>query len=268
MLDVPRTATATAARTTARSASPGGAGGDDAPAVHHSILYPSAGRAASAARSSLREGSLANPVTVAVLAGDPITGQGAVAYLRTRPEVRILPADRQAEARVVLVVVDTITEDTLKLMERAAAVCAHGDPRFVLVGDGLREHHVLRAITYGLVSVIPRREATFERILRALAEIREGRLEMPGAALGWVADRLHSIQHEVLEPNGLTAAGLEKREVDVLRLLADGLGTPEIAAQLNYSERTVKNIIHGVLTRLKLRNRAHAVAFAVRSGVL
>jgi DNA-binding NarL/FixJ family response regulator len=67
---------------------------------------------------------------------------------------------------------------------------------------------------------------------------------------------------------GVTPAGLEAREADVLRLLAEGLGTPEIAARLNYSERTVKNIIHGVLTRWSLRNRAHAVAFALRNGAI
>jgi DNA-binding NarL/FixJ family response regulator len=72
----------------------------------------------------------------------------------------------------------------------------------------------------------------------------------------------------VLDPHGLTAAGLYTREVDVLRLLAEGMDTLEIAQRLNYSERTVKNIIHGVLSRLKLRNRSHAVAYALRNGVM
>jgi DNA-binding NarL/FixJ family response regulator len=53
-----------------------------------------------------------------------------------------------------------------------------------------------------------------------------------------------------------------------LRLLADGLGTQEIAERLNYSERTVKNIIHAVRCRLELRNRVHVVAYAVRNGVI
>ncbi|MGH3909882.1 MAG: hypothetical protein ACRDTG_23285 [Pseudonocardiaceae bacterium] len=35
-----------------------------------------------------------------------------------------------------------------------------------------------------------------------------------------------------------------------------------------YSERTVKNIIHNVITRLQLRNRAQAVAYAVREGLI
>ena len=44
----------------------------------------------------------------------------------------------------------------------------------------------------------------------------------------------------------------------MLKLLADGLGTNEIASALAYSERTIKNVIHDVTTRLNLRNRSHA----------
>ena len=40
------------------------------------------------------------------------------------------------------------------------------------------------------------------------------------------------------------------------------MDTGEIASKLSYSERTVKNVMHGLTTRLHLRNRAHAVAYA------
>jgi DNA-binding NarL/FixJ family response regulator len=66
----------------------------------------------------------------------------------------------------------------------------------------------------------------------------------------------------------LTFTGLSPREVDVLRLVADGLDTGEIADSLNYSERTVKNVLHELTTRLQLRNRSHAVAYAVREGLI
>ena len=65
-----------------------------------------------------------------------------------------------------------------------------------------------------------------------------------------------------------TAAGLYTREVEVLRLLAEGLDTLEIDQRLSYSERTVRNIIHGLLTRMKLRSRAHAAAYALRNGAM
>ncbi|SDZ07167.1 regulatory protein, luxR family [Saccharopolyspora shandongensis] len=61
---------------------------------------------------------------------------------------------------------------------------------------------------------------------------------------------------------------LTEREVDVLRLMADGWCTAEIAGGLGYSERTVKNALSSVTSRLKLRNRAHAVAYALRAGII
>lgn len=214
------------------------------------------------------DGAPARPVAVAVLAGDAFTHEAVVAHLSIHPGVRVLGAKRQREAEVVLILVDRITEDTLELMERVAEESATQDVRFVLVGDGLREHQLLRVVSRGLVSVIPPGEADLDRVLRAIADVHEGRLEMPGAAIGWIAEQLHTIHQDVLKPNGLSATGLKAREVSVLRLLAEGLSTGEIAEHLDYSERTVKNIIHDMLTRLNLRNRAHAVAFAVRSGAL
>ena len=61
---------------------------------------------------------------------------------------------------------------------------------------------------------------------------------------------------------------LTGRELDVLRLLADGGSTRDIAQRLSYSERTVKNIVHDVLGKLNGRTRAHAVAVASRRGII
>jgi DNA-binding CsgD family transcriptional regulator len=64
------------------------------------------------------------------------------------------------------------------------------------------------------------------------------------------------------------ASLLQPREVEVLRLVAEGHDTVEIARKLNYSERTVKNVIHQITQRLGLRNRPHAVAYAIKHGLL
>jgi DNA-binding CsgD family transcriptional regulator len=66
----------------------------------------------------------------------------------------------------------------------------------------------------------------------------------------------------------VSGQGLTKREVTVLRMLAEGEATRGIAHQLNYSERTVKNIVRNVLGKLGCRTRAHAVALATRHGVI
>jgi DNA-binding NarL/FixJ family response regulator len=69
-------------------------------------------------------------------------------------------------------------------------------------------------------------------------------------------------------PRGLLLNGFTEREIEVLRLLAEGYDTAEVADRLAYSERTVKNVLHDVTSRFNLRNRCHAVAYAVRAGVI
>ena len=71
--------------------------------------------------------------------------------------------------------------------------------------------------------------------------------------------------HETSEQD---AEEMEAREIEILRLIGDGLDTAEIATTLSYSERTVKNVLHDVTSRLQLRNRSHAVAYALKQGMI
>ena len=59
---------------------------------------------------------------------------------------------------------------------------------------------------------------------------------------------------------------LTHREQRVLTLIADGCSTREVAQRMNYSERTIKNVLQSVSERLHYRNRTQAVACAVRNG--
>jgi DNA-binding NarL/FixJ family response regulator len=61
---------------------------------------------------------------------------------------------------------------------------------------------------------------------------------------------------------------LKERELDVLRLLSEGHDTAEVARRLCSSERTVKNVLQDLTRRHNLRNRTHAVAFALRQGLI
>ena len=70
-------------------------------------------------------------------------------------------------------------------------------------------------------------------------------------------------------PNGASPTrGLTARELRVLRLIADGRQTREVARELSYSERTVKNVLHDAATKLHARSRSQAVAQAVRWGLI
>ncbi|MFH8386869.1 response regulator transcription factor [Kitasatospora sp. NPDC018058] len=207
-------------------------------------------------------------MSVAVLSGDPLSGAGVAAMLRSSTGVSLLPATRRHEADVVLVLTDEVTEQTLVCLEQTAREAANPAMRMIIVGEVLREQHLVRAVNCGVVSVIPRREAVPEQLLRAVVGVRSGHAQMPGRGVAWLVDWVRAVQLDVLQPNGLTTTPLEAREVEVIKLLAEGLETASIAERLSYSERTIKNIIHGAISRLNLRNRAHAVAYALRAGLI
>ena len=207
-------------------------------------------------------------MTVAIMATEQLVAEGAAAYLRTYPGITPVAADCVERASVVLVIADRVGEGTLAILQRAAELAPDREMRFVLVCDDIREPQLLRALNWGLVSILPRKETGYERIARALMNAGAGKLELPADAHGWLEERIRLVQRDVLAPHDLTAAGLYTREVEVLRLLAEGADTLEIARRLSYSERTVRNIIHGLLTRMKLNNRAHAVAYALRNGAM
>jgi DNA-binding NarL/FixJ family response regulator len=86
--------------------------------------------------------------------------------------------------------------------------------------------------------------------------------------LGKLLEQMSRLQRDVLAPRGLGPQGMSEREVEVLRHLSEGFDTAEIAEAMSYSERTIKNIIHEVTRRLQLRNRSHAVAYAMKAGII
>ena len=91
---------------------------------------------------------------------------------------------------------------------------------------------------------------------------------VPADLLGRLLSQVSLIHQQVLAPRGLSFSGLSDREVEVLKLLSDGHDTAEVARRLCYSERTVKNVLQDMTRRHNLRNRTHAVAYALRQGLI
>jgi DNA-binding NarL/FixJ family response regulator len=204
-------------------------------------------------------------VRVAVQASDPISARGLTSYLRARPEFDVLAAEHRAEADVAVVAAERLAADVVAALRRAAVEL--GTP-VVLVVNEITQAELLTAVECHVVAVVPRVAATGERLVRAVETAAAGGGVLPPQLLGELLRHVEQLQRDVLMPQGVNAAGLTGREVDVLRLIADGMDTEEVAKTLSYSERTVKHVISGVTTRLNLRNRSHAVAYAMRAGMI
>jgi DNA-binding NarL/FixJ family response regulator len=206
-----------------------------------------------------------NQVRVALQASDPLSEAGIASYLTSRPEVVLLDGADRTGMEVLVVACAQLTADVVTLLRRAAAET--GSPVVLITGE-IDETELLTAIECRVVAILPRAAVTAERLAHAVLAAAGGGGVMPPHLVGGLLKHIERLQRDVLTPNGLNASGLNPREVDVLRLMADGLDTNEIAGRLCYSERTVKNVIHGVIHRLELRNRSHAVAYALRAGMI
>jgi DNA-binding NarL/FixJ family response regulator len=204
-------------------------------------------------------------ISVSVHARDPISEAGVASQLRPRPEVRVLRPEERDDAEVAVIVVDIVDDDAVHLL-RAVQRC--GAARTVLVASRLDDGDLVTAVEVGVVGLVRRSEATPDRLVEVIAAAAAGDGSVPPDLLGRLLDQLGRLQRHVLTPRGLTFTGLAEREIEVLRLVADGFDTGEIASKLAYSERTIKNVLHDVTSRLQLRNRSHAVAYAMRQGLI
>ncbi|MGW4396383.1 response regulator transcription factor [Amycolatopsis nivea] len=208
-------------------------------------------------------------VKVAVLASDPITRAGAASLLGSRPELVLLGQDAASQADVVLVMEEHVTDRVLSQVRDLGRQSEQlTGPHLVIVVDHFRESDLMAAVECGVVAILPRRETGGGELVSAVLAAGDGTATLPPRLQGALLAQVQRMRRDVLEPNGLTLSGLASRECDVLRLVAEGYGTEEIATKLCYSERTVKNVLYGLMTRCGLNNRAHAVAYALRAGAI
>ncbi len=204
-------------------------------------------------------------VRVRLLSADPITRAGVDHQLRPHPDVHLLDDTDGTEAEVTLIVCDTVDQWTLDTMR---TLRSRDTTPIVLVATHIHGPGMVAAAEHGLAGIIRRPQATPTRLVAALRAAAAGAGFVPPDLLGWLLRQLGIVQRDVLGPRGLTFCGLADREIEVLRLVADGYDTNEIATKLSCSERTVKNILQETTNRLHLRNRSHAVAYAIRNGLI
>lgn len=124
------------------------------------------------------------------------------------------------------------------------------------------EDAVLAALQAGAVGVLRKETLTTDSLASAVRAAASGTGVVTSELL---RDLLDGLAPDYDKP---VAARLTDREQQVLSLIAAGHPTREVAQQLCYSERTVKNVLHDIVTKLNARSRSQAVAHAVREGLI
>jgi DNA-binding NarL/FixJ family response regulator len=203
-------------------------------------------------------------ISVYVYAHDPITRSGLTAQLRGRPEFELVLATDPPPA-VAVVAIDTADEPALQVMR---SLRAKGCDHLVLVVDSLSDDDLMSTVEAGAGSIVWRSRASASWLAQTVINAAGGEAALPPEVLARLLKQVTRLRRHVLAPRGLTFTGLSNRERDILKLAAEGLDTEEIARELSYSKRTVTSSLHDVSVRYQLRNRTHAVAYAIREGLI
>jgi two-component system, NarL family, response regulator YdfI len=204
---------------------------------------------------------------ILLIASSPMVRAGLESVLREDPRFEVLT---NAGASSAAAPAGYARPDVL-LIEMAGADKLPKHPAFlrddalptVLLADHLGRAQLRRALHSGVRAVL-HRDATGPEIVAAIA----------GAAAGLVVlssediDALLPADAEAVLGEFISGEVLSSRELEVLAMLAEGLGNKDIAARLKISEHTVKFHVSSILGKLRVATRGEAVARGVREGLV
>jgi DNA-binding NarL/FixJ family response regulator len=137
--------------------------------------------------------------------------------------------------------------------------------RLILLVDRSEPEVVVQAFRAGARGIFSRSESHFKWLCKCVLCVHQGQIWANTQQLEFILDAM--AQASSLRVVGADGASLlTKREQDVLRLVADGLGNRDVARQLNLSENTVKNYMFHVFEKLGISSRVELVLYAMSNS--
>ena len=211
---------------------------------------------------------------VLVAASSAVTRAGLEAILAREPAFTVVGGGGVAslsddvagyDPDVVLVELAGGDDDTLATLHALAVDTddgAHAAPALVLLTDERDPAYAADALRAGVRSLLAR-DAGAAEIIAAVSAAAAG---LVAIAHEWTDALRSALGVERGAQDG--GAALTPREVEVLRLIAEGLGNKQIAARLAISEHTVKFHVASVFAKIRASTRAEAVMIGARRGLI
>jgi len=199
-------------------------------------------------------------ISVLIVAKDPISHAGVERQLLAMADFTVLTPTSGRHPDIALVVADSVDDDVLGWIR---TIRKHSLSRIVVVA-AVTAQAVEAATEAGANGVVARSLADGRRLAWAIQKVHRG----DSVALAATDDRPDPASPCPVGPVEKECHTVSDRDREVLRLLADGCDTGEIARTLAYSEPTIKNVIQRLFEQLKAKNRPHAVALALRDGII
>jgi two-component system nitrate/nitrite response regulator NarL len=208
-------------------------------------------------------------ITVVAADDHPVFLDGLVHVLRTRPELRLVGTATDGRKALQLVrdlVPDAIVLDLdLPALDGAAVLAALADehlPTRAVVVSAYEDSATIYRTFAGGAKAYLTKSSSARAICEAISAVVRGETVIPRALQAGLASEVR------LRRDAGDGPTLSPRELDIVRLAAEGRSTAEIAHELNLSPATIKSHVQHAFEKLGVSDRAAAVAKAMRAGLL
>jgi DNA-binding NarL/FixJ family response regulator len=202
------------------------------------------------------------PIRILVVDDHFMVRMGLSASLNVESDMEVVAEAANGETALAayrqhhpsLVIMDVRLPGTTGAEATAAIVRDFPDARVLMLSTHSGEEEVFRALQAGAHGYILK-SAMREELLRAIRDVFQGRRYLDPTVAPLLAARM-------------SHRSLTGRELEVLRMVAKGLGNKEIAAALNIAEVTVKLHVSHVLEKLGVKDRTEAATVALQRGII
>jgi NarL family two-component system response regulator LiaR len=215
---------------------------------------------------------MSEPITILIVDDHQMVRQGVRAFLDTQPDLSVVGEAPSGEEAVSLadqhvpdvILMDLVMPGGIDGVEATRRV-KNTSPRtqVVVLTSYHEDEHIFPAIRAGAISYVLK-DIGSEELGDVIRKAAQGEAVLHPRVAARLIQEVQGVRDVV--PNPFTE--LSNREMEVLRLIADGLSNARIAEKLVISEKTVKGHVSNILSKLHLGDRTQAAVYAWREGIV
>lgn len=214
---------------------------------------------------------MAKPITVLLVDDHEFVRQGVRSFLEARPEYVVVgeagsgtqAVKLAAEFAPDVVLMDLIMPDMDGVEATRQVKGISPRTQIVVLTSFHEDEFVFPALEAGATSYILK-DVSMDELAEAIAGASRGEVTLHPRVAARIIQELHGTKRADIRP----FTELTPREMEVLKLIAQGLSNSDIAEQLVLSEHTVKGHVSNILSKLHLADRTQAAVYAWQKGVV